>query len=131
MSGLSQMAGRLAALIGKLGSPHDGEVLGAARALGRLLEKQGMNFNDLAIALEAETVTRIVYRDREPEAEPADDWREVAEWCAARGELLSECEAEFVASMARILRRPGNRPTPKQAKWLGAIFDRLREDVAA
>ena len=131
MIGLSQMAGRLGPLIGKLGSRHDGEVLGAARALGRLLEKQGMGFNDLALGLEGEPVTRIVYRDREPEPGPADDWREVAEWCAARGELLTELEADFVASMARILRRPGTQPTPKQAKWLGSIFDRLREDIAA
>lgn len=123
------MAGRLCPLIGKLGSPHDGEVVSAARALGRLLDKQGANFNDLALALTAEPVTRIVYRDREPGA--SDDWLEQAQWCAARAELLNEREADFVASMVRILRRRGTEPTRKQGDWLNSIYDKLREDVAA
>jgi hypothetical protein len=35
MNALPQIADRISPLIGKLGSPHDGELLSAARALSR------------------------------------------------------------------------------------------------
>jgi len=129
MNALAQIADRIGPLIGKLGSPHDGEVLSAARALGRQLDNQGPNFNDLAIAVVAEPITRIVYRDRDPD--PLSDWSEIADWCADHPEWLSEKEADFIANMCRILSRPGTEPTAKQAKWLQDILDRIREEMAA
>jgi len=123
------IAERLGPLIGKLGSPHDGEVLSAARALGRQLDNQGLNFNDLAIAVVAEPITRIVYRDRDPD--PLSDWSEIADWCADHPEWLSDKESDFVVNMRRILRRPGAEPTLKQAKWLQNILDRIKEEMAA
>ena len=54
MSTLAQIADRIGPLIGRLGSPHDGEVVSAARALARQLDKAGLNFNDMAVALKAE-----------------------------------------------------------------------------
>jgi len=129
MTAFPDIAERLGPLIGKLGSPHDGEVVSAARALGRQLEIPGLNFNDLAIALLAEPVTRIVYRDRDPD--PLLDWCEIADLCAEHSEWLSDKEADFVVNMRRILSRPGVEPTPKQAKWLQNILDRIREEMAA
>ncbi len=129
MTALAQIADRISPLIGKLGSPHDGEVLSAARALGHQLDNLGLNFNDLAIALLAEPITRIVYRDRDPD--PLSDWCEIADWCADHPEWLSEKEVDFVVNMSRILGRPGAEPTPKQAKWLQNILDRIKEEMSA
>ena len=129
MNALAQIADRIGPLIGKLGSPHDGEVLSAARALGRQLDNLDLNFNDLAIALLAEPITQIVYRD--PEADLSSDWCAVADWCANRPECLSDKELDFVTNMRRTLRRAGAEPTSKQATWLQDIWDRIREEMAA
>ena len=129
MNALPDIADRIGPLIGKLGSPHDGEVLSAARALARLLDKHELNFNDLAVALQAEPVVHIVYRD--PDPEPLSDWAAMADWCANRPEWLSEKELDFVANMRRTLRRCGSDPTRKQAKWLQNILDRIRGKMAA
>lgn len=129
MNALAQIAERLGPLIGKLGSPHDGEVVSAARALGRILDKQGFTFNDMSIALLAEPVTRIIYRN--PEPEPAANWREIADWCADRPEWLSDKEADFIKNMLCTLSWPGTEPTPKQAKWLQDIWVRIREEMVA
>ena len=129
MSALAQIADRIGPLIGKLGSPHDGEVLSAARALGRQLDNQGLNFNDLAIVLLAEPITQIVYRDRDQDQ--LSDWYEIADWCADHPEWLSDKEADFIVNMRRFLRRPGFEPSEKQQKWLNDILDRIRGEMAA
>ncbi len=126
---IAQIADRIGPLIGKLGSPHDGEVLSAARALGRQLDSLDLNFNDLAIAVVAEPITRIVYRDRDPAL--LSDWSEIADWCADHPEWLSDKDADFITNMCRILSRPGTEPTPKQARWLQNILDRIREEMVA
>lgn len=54
----------------------------------------------------------------------------MAEFCASRDELLTEREMAFVASMRRILRRPGAEPTPRQADWLTDIHERLTEEIS-
>ncbi len=127
MNALAQIPDRIGPLIGKLGSPHDGEVLSAARALGRQLDSLDLNFNDLAIALLAEPITQIVYRD----PAPLSDWSEIADWCAGHLGWLSDKEADFIVNMCRTLRRAGAEPTPKQAKWLQDILDRIKEERAA
>jgi hypothetical protein len=104
MIALAEITDRISPLIGKLGSPHDGEVLSAARALLRQLDKHGLSFNDLAIALKAEPVTHIVYRDRDR----VSDWSEVADRCTDHPECLNA----------------------KEARWLNSILDRIREEMA-
>jgi hypothetical protein len=48
MNALPQIASRISPLIGKLGSPHDGEVLSAARAVApKLLDMKPAGFNAL------------------------------------------------------------------------------------
>ena len=44
----ASIAPRLGALIRVLASPQDGEALGAARAIGRVLTSAGLDFHDLA-----------------------------------------------------------------------------------
>jgi hypothetical protein len=118
---LTPLAPRLSPLIGKLGSPHDGEVVAAARAIGRLLNRQGLSLTDLGQALVAEPVERVAYAERDP----PEDWRAMASYCASRDELLTPKEADFIGNLRRL--RPGARPSPKQQDWLRAIFDRLHE----
>jgi hypothetical protein len=129
---IAALAPRLSPLVAKLGSPHEGEVVAAARAIGRLIERHGLGWNDLGRAIAAEPVVRVVYRDHEPETEPdpeAEDWREMADFCSRREALLTEREAAFVADMVRILRRAGTTPTERQSAWLAAIFYRLQEEA--
>jgi hypothetical protein len=125
---IAPLAPRLGPLLGKLGSPHDGEVVSAARAIGRQLDRHGLGWNDLGAALGAGPVVHVIYQ--EPDPDPAEDWRGMAEFCAGRSLLLSAKEATFIETMVRVLRRPGTEPTEKQARWLRAIFDRLVEEVS-
>lgn len=135
MTALAPLAPRLAPLLGKLASPHDAEVIGAARAAGRLLEKAGLSFNDLGRAL-TEPRERIVFVERPPEPKrpPAPDprdWRRAAAWCLDRAALLSDTEHGFVWQLAAgQWRKP--TLTRKQADWLAAIVARLQasEDFA-
>lgn len=121
---IASLAPRLDPLIGKLQSPHDGEVVSAARAIARQLDQHGLTLNDLGAALSAGPVVRVVC------AGPADDWRGMAEFCAARRDVCTIREAAFIRTMCRVLRRPGAEPTPKQRAWLRGIFDRLTEEAA-
>lgn len=132
---LTPLAPKLSPLLGKLASPHDAEVIGAARAAGRLLEKAGLGWNDLGRAL-TEPRERVVYVERQPEPKrpPAPnvrDWRRAAAWCLDRADLLSDSEHGFVWQLATgRWRKP--TLTPKQAEWLAAIVARLQvsEDFA-
>lgn len=125
---LAPLAGRLSPLLGKLGSPHNGEVVAAARAVGRLLKRQGLGWNDFALALAAEPVRVVHAQQREPPPPAEPDWLHLAEFCAARVDLLNEREAGFVASMCTLLRR-GIEPSPRQAAWLVAIHHRINEET--
>ena len=66
---------RLGSLLRLLGSPVDGEALGAARAIGRTLQGVGCDLHDLADTVEHPPTPTIVYRDRH-EAQP--QWRDYA-----------------------------------------------------
>lgn len=125
---IAALAPRLGPLVGKLGSPHEGEIVAAARAIGRQLERHGLGWNDLGAAIAAEPV-RVVYRDRAPEPDPAAaEWRAMAEFLASREELLSPKEADFIANMRRLIRR-GGTPTDRQRKWLHDIYAKITEEI--
>lgn len=61
---IASLAGRLSPLLGKMASDHDGEILASVRAIKRLLGREGLSLTDLGRALEAESIVRVVYRDR-------------------------------------------------------------------
>jgi hypothetical protein len=105
-------------LILLLSSDKDGEVVSAARAIGRVLAGAGLDFHDLANALGAEEMVRC-----EPET-----WREVARWCRDNDHgRLTPDERRFVADMANRL-VCGGQPSDKQSAWLRAIYTRLRSE---
>jgi hypothetical protein len=101
----------LGKLIPRLASNHDGEILAAARAIGRALKSSGHDWHDLAASHRA-SVTQS----------PNFDWRRAARFCADHAALLNEREWDFIVTIAQ-----GHKsPTEKQLKWLRDIADRLR-----
>jgi hypothetical protein len=111
-----ELASRLAKLIPRLASTHDGEVLATVAAIRRTLESAGLSIHDLAAAL---TIgTPIPGRPQE------DDWLTIARWCRDRRHILNDRERDFVANMVSLCR--WREPTERQAAWLLSIAEHLR-----
>jgi hypothetical protein len=113
------IAPTLAKLIRMLSSDRDGEVVASVHAMRRLLASVGLSLHDLADAIELPA--RASQHD-----DDADDWRVMAKACAQCLHLLSEREISFVRTMPRWR----GKPSRKQAEWLEAIYDRIREAAA-
>jgi hypothetical protein len=142
MSTLAPIADKLGKLIRLLSSDKDGEVLAAARAIGRTLDGERLTIHDLAEGLarrgakfterDAEEIYRRGKADGRREADhdgafrSVDEltWNEIARECKAATEL-SERERKFVSDMVRWTLRDG-KPTKKQANWLRAIYARVK-----
>src|SRR5271165_2052604 len=91
---LAVVAPRIGQLIRLLGSDQDGEVVAAARALGRTLASVGADFHTLADVVERSENNRSSgstdYRGSAPAAHhKCDDWRSVAQWLIDSGARLS------------------------------------------
>ena len=97
---------KLSAILGRLGSDHDGERAAAGLLASRFMRDHGLTWPDV-LAAPAPTTP----------PPPATEWQRRAAWCEERAELLSLWEANFLASMGR---RP-RPPTDKQT----AVIDRL------
>jgi hypothetical protein len=105
---LATIAPRLRKLLLMLSSSHDGEVIGAARAIGRALADAGTDWHQFADSVTAR-------------AHHSDDWRAMAQFCRGQAHRLSSREFDFVSNI--VMR--GCEPSEKQWKWLKAIFSRL------
>ena len=116
MNDLAPVASKIGPLIQRLASDQDGEVLACVAALKRQLAKVGLDFNDLAETLTAGR--------SEPGSDQVCNHREVLAWIISTNlGQLSEKEHEFVLNMSDWVRT--RDPTPKQAKWIDNIFERL------
>lgn len=109
---LAIVAPRIGQLVRLLGSDRDGEVLAAARALGRALKSVDADFHTLAHIIETSA--------------PADnhgsaDARAMAAWLIRSGARLSEKERTFICQMATWR----GEPSEKQTSWLLSIFERV------
>jgi len=131
---------KLGKLIGLFGSDQDGEVLGAVRAAGRALKANGLDWHDLATALEREPRI-VVIRETLPERysyRPPPHWRPqrddagllaMAKWLLEQDqEPLTDREGSFVKNMFEQLAWTRSRPTEKQAMWLRALYAKLRRE---
>ena len=125
MTDLTPLVPRLGPLLGKLGSDHDAEVIGAARALRKLLSRAGLNFNDLARAV-MEPGERVTYVERPPD--PPPPWRERVQWCLSRDALLDERDLEFLIGLTRWHR---DDLSSKLQRWLADIEARIATREAA
>jgi hypothetical protein len=143
---------KLADVVRRLASDHDGEVIAAVSALKRLLASRDADLNDLAGAverlatggLEQAEMERVYEAGRakglsEARREQAEeiavygqrldgsyDWLAIALFCQRENtRLRGDVERTFVNDMAARMSFPGREPTEKQAVWLLAIFRRL------
>jgi hypothetical protein len=113
MTSLAVVAPRIGQLIRLLGSNQDGEVVAAARALGRTLAGAGEDFHSLADAIENSSIeTRHLQR--------REHWRASARWVINSGASLTQKELAFVHRMASWPYEPSER----QSQWLEAIVER-------
>jgi hypothetical protein len=140
------VARKLGALVRRLASNHDGEVVAVVHAIVRTLKSAGSDLHALADKIERPTgiaeadMRRLFQAGYDAglaaceEAHNGDggfhtvagsdpDWREVARYCYRKRTQLSEREAEFVESVSSQL--VWRDPTEKQRKWLRSIFLRL------
>jgi len=117
---------KIALIIPRLGSEHDGEIVAAARAIGRMLNTANCGFADLTDALLPATEHTV--HARQPS--PPKPWKHTAMWCAQYGaNILSDRELEFVDSL---LRSTSFRTlSPRQLAWLEAIQSKLSMRGAA
>jgi hypothetical protein len=111
---LSKIAPRLKCLVLMLSSDRDGEVVNAARAIGRTLQSAGTDWHDLAKHLVAEPPHNTKKSD-------AVDWRVMHSFCLQRASLLNPREQQFINDLCRWR----GALTSKQRSWLEAIHDRL------
>lgn len=120
MNALAPVAPKIAKLIPRLASDHDGEVVATVRAIRRTLESAGLDLHTLAAGLGGNGT---------PERAPTN-WQELAAWCRNIGQhRLSLKEFVFVADMADRLILDAE-PTEKQAAWLRAIYAKLKKVAA-
>ncbi len=122
MNGLAPIGGKLAALIPRLASDKDGEVVATAPAIGRQLPKNGNDWHDLAALL---TAPAVAYPEPDARCGGVTSYREAVNWIITNDDgCLSEEECGFIHDMRRYLSRSG-RPTPKQTAWLDVIVEKL------
>lgn len=121
-SPLSPHAPRLEKLLLMLSSNHDGEVVSAARAIGRTLQTAGSDWHDLAGDLLAAKSQTKKPHDHDNNS----DWRVMRAFCAQRSCALSRRECDFIFD----LKHWRGELTPKQRDWLTAIYKRLQHKAA-
>jgi hypothetical protein len=117
---MSALAPRLEKLIPLIFiSDKPGEVFGAVQVLRRTIE---------AIGCDAYCLTDIIVSAFEPKPEPAPlepelaPWQSTAMWCLRRADgRLTTAELDFLRNMAVAK----FEPSPKQVRWLDAIFRSL------
>src|SRR5947207_2196578 len=93
---IALLAPQLGKLVLLLSSSHDGEVVGAARAIDRVLRSNQLDWHDLARAI-CRPVPGVSPRDNSD----WHDWRDLLAFCAPRMSRLNSREREFLRSIAQ------------------------------
>ena len=127
MSNVSPDIGsKLAKLIPRLASPHEGEVLATVEAIRRTLDRAELSLYDLGARLCAPEPVQPRARPK-PQAKPetapedAEDLLAKAEWLRDHvGDDLTGKQAAFVATAIRML-RAGQSLSEKQRGWLHGL----------
>ena len=97
-----EIASRLGAVVSRLASTHDGEILASVAAIGRLLKTAQLDFNDMARLIEGLAPTPT---------------QQIIETCLDSLDLFNDRETRFLESV-RALVAAGHDLTPKQMVWL-------------
>jgi len=128
-------ARKLRLLVPILGSTHDGEIIGAARAIDRTLKSDGCDWHTLTAHLLPAAQPRggPTWAPPPPEQEPADlaRWEYIVARCANAPNVhfLSGRDRAFLSGLhiqVCIRQRP---PSVKQRSWLAGIVEKLGLDV--
>ena len=107
------LGSKLAKLLPRLASPHEGEVLATVEAIRRTLDRAELSLHDLA--------ARLCAPEPEPTPEDADELLAKAEWLRDHvRDDLSPKQAAFIATAIRML-RAGQALSDKQRKWLDGL----------
>jgi hypothetical protein len=111
---------RVAAILPRLASNHDGEVVATARAVVRVLNSAGCDLHDLTAAFRQVSIVPPASPD------PPDEFQGSAEWCRRyqSDARLSARDRNFLRSMARWFAQ-GKRPSEAQRAWLNDIYARV------
>jgi hypothetical protein len=107
----------LARLIPRLGSPHDGEVVATARAIGRTLHSNGLDLHDLADALIAPPSLR--WQSSRAESNESAEMRAWLE-AISRESWPNDWTRSFIASV--LARRSLDRLSKKQIACVDNII---------
>lgn len=113
------LALKVAKIIPRLASPHEGEVTASVAAIGRLLSSEQLDWHDVARRF-VEPATLLA--PRSPEAPVG--YRASIDFALARADCLSDREIDFLTSLRPCTLR-GYVPTIRQAAWIADIVDRL------
>jgi hypothetical protein len=108
---------KLAKMIPRLSSDHDGEVVATAHAIQRTLQSSGRDWHDLVAHLCMPTPVIQI---------SGADWRREVQFCTSHLKVLNNWERNFIATLAEYRRRP----TDKQIKLVRDIATRLRGAAA-
>jgi hypothetical protein len=108
---------RVGRLILMLSPTSPGEVVNAASALGRTLQRCGKDWHDLAAA----ATNFGQQQPPQPGHYSEWHWRSAAEFCAAHPEYLNAWEVGFISSIVKWRRTP----TEKQLDCLEGIRQRV------
>lgn len=118
MTALTVVAPKIAKLIPRLATDHDGEVLATVQAIRRTLAAAGLDLHDLVGALNSPPAANPP-NIREPQS-----WFQLCNICLDWPDLLTEKEADFLQDIGPRLVM-GAEPTEKQAAWLRAIYNKV------
>jgi len=130
------LAARVARLLPRLASDHDGEVAATAAAISRTLKAAGHDLHDLAAHIAAEPRTVVVYKERPTEPQHPPSWGAAYGATSPRGrdrgqvarcqqsKRLSTWETGFLASLAQQLAN-GRNLTPRQRETLDDISAKM------
>jgi hypothetical protein len=109
--GLAVIMPQLSKLLLLLSSDRDREVVSAARAIGRVLRSNRLDWHDLVKAMHVPA-----------SAHACSDWHDDLAYCAEHMHLVDDRERDFLRAMAHWR----GKPSQKQIDWLAGIGDRLR-----
>ena len=112
MAGLDILEPRLAKLIPRLATDHDGEVVATVRAIRRALAADGLDLHDL--------VSMITF---EPKS-----WPQLCDVCLKHDNGLSDKERAFLRNMRSLVM--GGEPSTRQARWLRDIYGRVVDGLS-
>lgn len=143
---------RLADLIRRLGTEHEGEAIATVRALGRALASRGLTFTDLGDGIErlasggltqsemericdaayAKGVCDTEHRHAEAETtvygllpDGSTDWETVALYCQRHKSRLDARHHQFLDDMASRLTWGGAPSSEKQGRYLLSLFRQI------